>query len=148
MNPIFIDNNINNNIIDNKNNTSIDGSDNKNSCFLSCFNKKESKIYPFYEFNDNCVYIKIYHYNSYKFLKYYNNKKYYKIIDIEIKDIKSFDFEIKDTILEFITSCITKILENNNISKIDCISNNLTILVLEKIYEIYKINKKLNTIIE
>jgi hypothetical protein len=147
MNPIFIDNNINNNIIDNKNKLSIDESNNKNNC-LSCFNKKESKIYPFSEFINNCVYIRIYYYNSYKFLKYYNNKKYYKIIDIEVKDIESFDFEIKDIILEFITNCITKILENNNISKIESISNNLTILVLEKIYEIYKINKKLNTIIE
>jgi hypothetical protein len=56
MNSICIDNNI----IDN-NKSFIDENDNKNSCFLSCFNKKESKIYPFYEFNDNCVYIKIYH---------------------------------------------------------------------------------------
>ena len=128
--------------IDDKN-KSIDDYNNKNNCFLSCFKKKEVKICPFSEFIDNCVYIKIYHHNQDKFLKYYNNKKYYKIIDIQIKNINSFDFDIKDIILEFITKCIIKIFENSNVSKIECISNNLTILVLEKIYEVYKMDNKL-----
>jgi hypothetical protein len=142
---------INDKNIDNKN-KSIDENNNKNNCFQCCLKKKENKIYPFYDFIDDFVNIKIYHYNTTTFLKYYNNKKYYKIIDIDIKDINSFDIYIKDVILNFITECITKILEERcNISKINSISNNLTIFVLEKIYEVYEIyetNKKLNTITE
>ena len=139
--------------IDNKN-KSIDENNNKNNYFQCCLKKKENKIYPFYDFIDNCVNIKIYHYNTATFLKYYNNKKYYKIIDIDIKDINSFDIYIKDVILHFITECITQILERYSISKINSISNNLTIFVLEKIYETYernetnKTNKTLNTITE
>ena len=128
--------------IDDKN-KSIDDYNNKNNYFQCCLKKKENKIYPFYDFIDNFVNIKIYHYNTATFLKYYNNKKYYKIIDIQIKNINSFDFDIKDIILEFITKCIIKIFENSNVSKIECISNNLTILVLEKIYEVYKMDNKL-----
>jgi hypothetical protein len=140
MYPICIENTN----IDNKN-KSIDENNNKNNCFQSCFKKKENKIYPFYDFIDNFVNIKIYHYNTAKFLKYYNNKKYYKIIEVDIKDINNFDIYVKDVILDFITECITKILERYNISKINSISNNLTIFVFEKIYETHK---KLNTITE
>ena len=67
MHPICIDNNIDNNI-DNKK-KSIDEYDNKNNYFLNCFKKKDSKIFPFFEFDDNSIYIRIYHYKSNKFLK-------------------------------------------------------------------------------
>ena len=147
MHPICIDNNIDNNI-DNKK-KSIDEYDNKNNYFLNCFKKKDSKIFPFFEFNDNSIYIRIYHYKSNKFLKYYNNKKYNKIIEIDIKYINNFEINKKDIISKFITDSITKILKSNYVPKvIETISENLTILVLEKICGIYEINKKLNTIIE
>ena len=137
--------------IDNKEKSIDENNNNNNNCFQCCFKKKENKIYPFYDFIDNCVNIKIYHYYNDKFMKYYNNKKYYKIIDIDIKDINKFDIYVKDVILDFITECITKILERCSTSKINSISNNLTIFVLEKIYETYEIyetNKTLNTITE
>ena len=113
------------------------------------FKKKDSKIFPFFEYNDNSIYIRIYHYNSNRFFKYYTSSMYNKIIDIDIKDINNFEVDKKDIISDFIKDSIIKILENNYVYKvIDNISNNLTLLVLEEIYKTYKINKQLCTIIE
>jgi hypothetical protein len=135
MNSIFIDNS-------NK-------SENKNNYFINCFKKKESKVFPFFEFNDNSIYIRIYNYNSNKFFKYYTSSMYNKIIDIDIKDINSFEIDKKDIILYFIKDSITKILKSNYVHNvIETISNNLTLLILEEIYKTCDINKKLTTIIE
>ena len=140
MNPIFIDNS------NKKNNNTENKSENY---FLNCFKKKDSKIFPFFEYNDNSIYIRIYNYSSNIFFKYCNDKKYNKIIDIDIKDINSFEMNKKDTISKFITDSITKILKNNYVPKvIETISNNLTLLVLEEINKTYKINKQLCKIIE
>jgi L-cysteine desulfidase len=139
MNPIFIDNS-------NKENNNTQ---NKNNCFLNCFKKKDSKIFPFFEYNDNIIYIRIYHYNSNKFFKYYTNSMYNKIIDIDIKDVKSFEIDKNDGISAFIKDSITKILGSNYVPKvINTISNDLILLILEEIYEKYKVNKELSTIIE
>jgi hypothetical protein len=140
MNPIFIDNS------NKENNNTQNKSEN---CLLNCFKKKDSKIFPFFEYNDNSIYIRIYHYNSNRFFKYYTSSMYNKIIDIDIKDINNFEVDKKDIISDFIKDSIIKILENNYVYKvIDNISNNLTLLVLEEIYKTYKINKQLCTIIE
>ena len=138
MNSIFIDNS-------NKENKS----ENKKSCFLNCFKKKDSKIFPFFEYNDNSIYIRIYNYNSNIFFKYYTSSMYNKIIDIDIKDINSFKIDKKDIISYFIKDSITKILKSNYVHNvIETISNNLTLLILEEIYKTCEINKKLTTIIE
>ena len=150
--------------IENIDNTNILNEDSKeeqqiehnNICFLFCFrnNKKEieeinkNKIYPFLEFDDNCINIKIYQYNKTKFLRYYNNCKYHKIIDINVKNINNFDFDTQDLINNFINTSISKILDKNNKSKIDSISNNLSLQVFQKIHNVYKIVKQLNPISE
>jgi hypothetical protein len=159
--------------IENIDNTNILNEDSKeeqqiykqenNKCFLFCFqnnnkedkeyieeiNKnKKNKIYPFLEFDDNCVNIKIYQYNQTKFLRYYNNCKYNKIIDIDVKNINNFDFDTQDLINNFIKTCISKILDKNNESKIISISNNLSLQVFQKIHDVYKIVKQLNPISE
>ena len=140
MNPIFIDNS------NKKNNNTENKSENY---FLNCFKKKDSTIFPFFEYNDNSIYIRIYNYSSNIFFKYCNDKKYNKIIDIDIKDINSFEMNKKDTISKFITDSITKILKNNYVPKvIETISEKITLLILEEIYKTYEINKKLSTIIE
>jgi hypothetical protein len=147
MNSIFIDNsNKENNNTENK---SENKSENKKNCFLNCFKKKDLKIFPFFEYNDNSIYIRIYNYSSNNFFKYCNDKKYNKIIDIDIKDINSFEMNKKDTLSKFITDSITKILKNNYVPKvIETISEKITLLILEEIYKTYEINKKLSTIIE
>jgi hypothetical protein len=143
MNSIFIDNS------NKENNNTENKSENKKSCFLNCFKKKDSKIFPFFEYNDNSIYIRIYNYNSNIFFKYCNDKKYNKIINIDIKDINSFEMNKKDTISKFITDSITKILKKNYVPKvIETISEKITLLILEEIYEKYKVNKQLSTIIE
>ena len=154
--------------IENIHNTNILNEDSKeeqqiqhnNKCFLFCFrnnNKedieqinenKKNKIYPFLEFDDNCINIKIYQYNQNKFLRYYNNCKYHKIIDIDVKNINNFDFDTQDLINNFINTSISKILDKNNKSKIDSISNNLSLQVFQKIHNVYKIVKQLNPISE
>lgn len=154
--------------IENIDNTNILNEDSKeeqqiehnNKCFLFCFrnnNKedieqinenKKNKIYPFLEFDDNCVNIKIYQYNQNKFLRYYNNCKYHKIIDIDVKNINNFDFDTQDLINNFINTSISKILDKNNKYKIDSISNNLSLQVFQKIHDVYKIIKQLNPISE
>jgi hypothetical protein len=154
--------------IENINNTNILNEDSKeeqqieenNICFLFCFrnnNKKDieeinenkkNKIYPFLEFDDNCVNIKIYQYNQTKFLKYYNNSRYYKIIDIDVKNINNFNFDTQDLINNFINISISKILDKNNKSNIVSISNNLSLQVFQKIHDVYKIVKQLNPISE
>ena len=142
MQTIFID----------KENKTENKSENKNNCFFNCFRKKELKIIPFFEYNDNSIYIRIYHYNSNKFFKYYTKSMYNKIIDIDVKDINNFEIDNidkKTIISDFIKDSITIILKSNYvINVIDSISNNLILLVLEKIYDTYKINKQLNTITE
>jgi hypothetical protein len=144
---------------DSKEEQQIDKQEN-NICFLFCFknnNKedikiinenKKNKIYPFLEYDDNCVNIKIYQYNETKFLKYYNNSKYHKIIDIDVKNINNFNFDTQDLINNFIKTSISKILDKNNKSKIYSISNNLSLQVFQKIHDVYKIVKQLNPISE
>jgi hypothetical protein len=63
--------------------------------------------------------------------------------------INNFEINKEHIISYFIKESITEILKSNYVPKvIDTISMDLKMLVLEKIYEIYEINKKLNTIIE
>jgi len=170
---VGIENIDNTNILneDSKEEQKIDKQEN-NKCFYFCFrnnnqeDKKDiedkenkegieeinrnnrNKIYPFLEFDDNCVNIKIYQYNQTKFLRYYNNCKYSKIIDIDVKNINNFNFDTQDLINNFINTCIIKILDKNNKSKIDSISNNLSLQVFQKIHDVYKIVKQLNPISE